>query len=58
MIFYQNITKQETKDNLKNITQQAFDKKIFGAPTFIVNNKLFWGQDRLNYALDEYKNSI
>ena len=29
------------KDNLKNITQQAFDKKIFGAPSFIVNNKIF-----------------
>ena len=56
VIFYQNITKQETKDNLKNITQQAFDKKIFGAPTFIVNNKIFWGQDRLDYALDEFKN--
>ena len=56
VIFYQNITKQETKDNLKNITQQAFDKKIFGAPSFIVNNKIFWGQDRLDYALDEFKN--
>ena len=56
VIFYQNITKQETKDNLKNITQQAFDKKIFGAPTFIVDNKIFWGQDRLDYALDEFKN--
>ena len=56
VIFYQNIAKQETKDNLKNITQQAFDKKIFGAPTFIVKNKIFWGQDRLDYALDEFKN--
>tara|TARA_Y100000590_G_scaffold235376_1_gene265032 strand:- start:1268 stop:1852 length:585 start_codon:yes stop_codon:yes gene_type:complete len=56
VIFYQNIVKQETKDNLKNITQQAFEKKIFGAPTFIVNNKIFWGQDRLDYALDEFKN--
>ena len=56
VIFYENIIKQETKDNLKNITQQAFDKKIFGAPTFIVNNKIFWGQDRLDYALDEFKN--
>ena len=56
VFFYQNITKQEIKDNLKNITQQAFDKKIFGAPTFIVNNKIFWGQDRLDYALDEFKN--
>ena len=56
VVYYQDIIKQETKDNLKNITQQAFDKKIFGAPTFIVNNKIFWGQDRLDYALDEFKN--
>ena len=32
----------------------AFEKDIFGAPTFVVNNKIFWGQDRLDYALDEY----
>ena len=55
VIFYKNIIKQETKDNLKNITQQAFEKKIFGAPTFIVNNKIFWGQDRLEYAITELK---
>ena len=29
-------------------------KDIFGAPTFIVNEKIFWGQDRLVYALDEF----
>ena len=28
-------------------------KKVFGAPTFIVNNKIFWGQDRLGYAIEE-----
>ena len=38
--------------------KKKFNKEIFGAPTFIVNNKLFWGQDRLDYALDEYKNAI
>ena len=32
-------------------------KEIFGAPTFVVNNKIFWGQDRLDYALDELKNN-
>ena len=26
---------------------------IFGAPTFYVNNKVFWGQDRLEFALTE-----
>ena len=42
------------KDELKSITQEAHDKGIFGAPTFVVNNKIFWGQDRLEFALDEY----
>ncbi len=56
--FFKKINDQKTKDLLKKLTQDAFDKEIFGAPTFIVNNKLFWGQDRLNYALEEYKNFI
>ena len=42
-----------TKDELKELTNNAFDKEVFGAPTFIVNNKIFWGQDRLEYALEE-----
>ena len=38
---------------LKRLTSDAFEKEVFGAPTFIVNNKIFWGQDRLEYALEE-----
>ena len=52
--FFEKIKDQKIKDELKKLTNQAFQKDIFGAPTFIVNNKLFWGQDRLDYALDEY----
>jgi 2-hydroxychromene-2-carboxylate isomerase len=44
---------QNIKDELKKRTQEAFSKGIFGAPTFYVNNKVFWGQDRLEYALAE-----
>jgi 2-hydroxychromene-2-carboxylate isomerase len=44
---------QNIKDELKKRTQEAFNKGIFGAPTFYVNNKVFWGQDRLEYALAE-----
>ena len=50
------ISNKETKDKLKQVTQEAFEKGVFGAPTFIVNNKIFWGQDRLEYAVDEIKN--
>ena len=53
-VYFEDIKKQEIKDKLKNYTNNAFQKDIFGAPTFLVNNKIFWGQDRLEYALDEY----
>ena len=52
--FFLGIKDHKIKDELKNVTQNAHDKEIFGAPTFIVNNKIFWGQDRLEFALDEY----
>ncbi|WP_440618553.1 2-hydroxychromene-2-carboxylate isomerase [Candidatus Pelagibacter sp. HIMB1493] len=54
--FFNSINSQDIKDKLKELTQKAFEKEVFGAPTFIVNNKIFWGQDRLEYALDEIKN--
>ncbi|WP_440648657.1 2-hydroxychromene-2-carboxylate isomerase [Candidatus Pelagibacter sp. HIMB1521] len=54
--FFNSISNQNIKDKLKQLTQEAFEKEIFGAPTFIINNKIFWGQDRLEYALDEIKN--
>jgi 2-hydroxychromene-2-carboxylate isomerase len=52
--FFDGIKDTKIKDELKSVTQQAHDKGIFGAPTFVVNNKIFWGQDRLEFALDEY----
>ena len=53
--FFDGIKDLKIKEKLKDLTKKAFDKDIFGAPTFVVNNKIFWGQDRLDYALDEYK---
>ena len=52
-IFFEKITQQSIKDTLKKFTNDAFEKEVFGAPTFIVDNKIFWGQDRLEYALEE-----
>ena len=54
-IFFEKITQQSIKDTLKKFTNDAFEKEVFGAPTFIVNNKIFWGQDRLEYALEELR---
>jgi 2-hydroxychromene-2-carboxylate isomerase len=47
------LSSQNIKDELKKRTQEAYEKGVFGAPTFLVNNKIFWGQDRLEYALAE-----
>ena len=54
--FTKGIKEQKIKDRLKDLTSEAFRLDVFGAPTFLVNNKLFWGQDRLEYAIDESKN--
>ena len=51
--FFDGINKKKIKNELKKLTNEAFSKEIFGAPTFVVNNKIFWGQDRLEYAIDE-----
>ena len=52
--FFDGIKNPKIKDKLKDITKEAHDKEIFGVPSFVVNNKIFWGQDRLEFALDEY----
>ena len=51
--FFEGISNQFIKDQLKELTTEAFSKELFGAPTFVANNKIFWGQDRLDYAVDE-----
>ena len=54
-IFLSKATDQKIKDRLKKLTDDALKKGIFGAPTFLINKKIFWGQDRLSYAIDEAK---
>ena len=47
------ISEQKIKDELIKRTKDAFLKGVFGAPSFIINNKMFWGQDRLEFVLKE-----
>ena len=51
--FYLRLNSQNIKELLRKNTSDAFGKGIFGAPTFLVNNKIFWGQDRLDFAVAE-----
>ena len=48
-------TSSSIKDSLKKKTNEAYEKGVFGAPSFISNNKVFWGQDRIEFALNEAK---
>ncbi|HEX9665685.1 MAG TPA: DsbA family protein, partial [Thermodesulfobacteriota bacterium] len=47
------------KEYLRKQTEEAIGLGIFGAPSFVVGNELFWGNDRLEDAIDWCKsNSI
>ena len=45
------------KDNIDSIykenSQNAIKEDVFGAPTYIYKNELYWGQDRLDYLKDK-----
>jgi 2-hydroxychromene-2-carboxylate isomerase len=41
----------ENKERLKARTDEAISRGIFGAPSFLVGEELFWGNDRLEDAL-------
>ena len=48
------LSKAKTKiieDNYLTNTNSARKNKIFGSPSFIVNNEIFWGDDRMEDAI-------
>lgn len=46
-------TDQSIKDKLRQATEEAQSLGLFGAPSFITDDgELFWGNDRLEQALD------
>lgn len=42
---------EESKNRLRKQTEDAEKKGIFGAPSFYVGKELFWGNDRLERAI-------
>jgi 2-hydroxychromene-2-carboxylate isomerase len=48
---------QATKDALKAATQEAVDRGVFGAPTFFVGDRMFWGQDRMDFVKDALRSA-
>ena len=41
---------EECKKNFEEYTQLAIKKNVFGAPTYIINDQIYWGQDRLDFV--------
>jgi 2-hydroxychromene-2-carboxylate isomerase len=31
-------------------TQEAIERGVFGAPSYVVDGEIFWGQDRLDFV--------
>ena len=46
-------TSSSIKDLLRQKTNEAYEKGVFGAPSFVSNNKIFWGQDRIEFVIKE-----
>ena len=48
---FSRIAQADCKHRLQRQTAQAQARGIFGAPSFLVGEELFWGDDRLEHAL-------
>ncbi len=45
----------EVQDRYNSYTQRAIDAQVFGAPTYLVDGDMFWGQDRLDFVATALK---
>lgn len=41
---------QAVQERYEAGTQQAIDAGVFGAPSYVVDGEIFWGQDRLDFV--------
>ena len=45
----QGATSADIGQRYEALTQEAIDRQVFGAPTYIYRDEPFWGQDRLDF---------
>lgn len=43
-------SEQSVKNKLKEETERAVERGVFGAPAFFVGEEMFWGNDRLHFV--------
>jgi carboxymethylenebutenolidase len=41
---------QAVQERYESYTQAAIDAGVFGAPSYVVDGEIFWGQDRLDFV--------
>ena len=41
---------QTARERYEAYTQQAIDAGVFGAPSYVIDGEIFWGQDRLDFV--------
>ncbi|MDH1264087.1 2-hydroxychromene-2-carboxylate isomerase [Pseudomonas sp. GD03944] len=46
------VSDEAVKERLKQTTEEAIRRGVFGAPTFFVGNELHFGQDRLDFVAE------
>jgi len=56
--FVNRIAEQEIKDKLRDETTIAIERGVFGAPTIFIGEKMFWGNDRLDFVDDYLKGKL
>ena len=42
--------RQATQLRYEENTQAAIDAGVFGAPSYVIDGEIFWGQDRLDFV--------
>ena len=45
------VSAPEVKQRLRENTEQAIEKGVFGVPAFVVDGEIFWGFDSLDFLL-------
>ena len=42
--------RQDVQERYERDTQAAIDAGVFGAPSYVIDGEIFWGQDRLDFV--------
>jgi 2-hydroxychromene-2-carboxylate isomerase len=51
--FLEFIEREETKLRLRRETERAYERGVFGSPTYFVDGKMYWGTPEVLWLLDD-----